>query len=83
MTRSIGLARFNDKSKNPCSVDSGVYFFPDPDNKAGYIQCDNSGNAYPQVCSDQLVWDDKIKGCNWATLVTDDSTDVETTGNSR
>ncbi|CAF1581925.1 unnamed protein product [Adineta steineri] len=58
-----------DASYNPCVSGSGVYFYPDPTNPHRYYQCDASGKFYLQTCASDLVWDDLITACNYASAV--------------
>ncbi|CAF1351104.1 unnamed protein product [Adineta steineri] len=58
-----------DASYNPCVSGSGVYFYPDPTDPHRYYQCDASGKFYLQTCASDLVWDDLITACNYASAV--------------
>jgi len=60
---------YDSGSYNPCVSGSGVYFYPDPTNPHRYYQCDASGRFYIQTCASDLVWDDLITACNYASAV--------------
>jgi hypothetical protein len=38
--------------------------YPDPSDRNGFLQCDDSGQVYNQKCNRGLVWNDKIKNCD-------------------
>jgi len=38
--------------------------FSDPNNCAGFIECDEAGQTFPQQCNLGLLWNDRIKNCD-------------------
>jgi len=68
----------DDPSYNPCNTVPGKLYYPSPTDIHKFYQCDASGQAYAQSCGN-LVWDDSILTCNWASAVVVPVTTTTTT----